>query len=406
MNYAEAGAWLYGAQLRGVKLGLDNTRALLARLGIENRSQRFLHVAGTNGKGSVCAILDAICRAGGIRTGLFTSPHLVTFRERIRIDGQMIAEDEVAASLTDIREIAAQDGTEPTFFEIVTALALGHFQRNSASVVVLETGLGGRFDATNVVTPAVSVLASIDFDHEAWLGSTLAAIAGEKAGIIKPGVPAVSLPQRQEAAGVILEAARVSGSPLRFIGAPIKQAVPGLPGSHQKWNAALAVAALEASGIRVPEGAVEKGISEVQWPGRFQIIEGRHILDGAHNKAAAERLALTWKETYGDAKATVILGILKDKDVRAICAQLLPVADAFIVCPVRSARSLTPLEVADAIHASNPDASCTLAPDLSAALEIARRRVRRILITGSLFLVGEALSIFEGSESAPEFTLQ
>ena len=406
MNYAEAGAWLYGAQLRGIKLGLGNTRDLLDRLGVDLGPRRFIHVAGTNGKGSVCALIDSICRAEGIHSGLFTSPHLLTFRERIRIDGEKIEESETAAGLTGIREIAAQGGVQPTFFEITTALALEYFQRKNVDVVVLETGLGGRFDATNVVTPAVSVLTSIDLDHEAWLGSSVAAIAGEKAGIIKPGVPAVSVPQREEVAEVLSEAARKAGSELRFINAPIKNAVPGLPGSHQKWNAALAIAALEAASTAVSARSIEKGISEVVWPGRFQIIDRRYILDGAHNKAAAERLALTWKEIYGDARATVILGVLKDKDARAICAELLPIADAFIASPVRSSRSSTAQEMVEAIRAVNPATPCQLAENLSAALEIAKRRVRRILITGSLFLVGEAIAVLEGSPAAPEFTSQ
>ncbi len=406
MNYAEAGAWLYGAQRRGIKLGLDSTRNLLERLGVDPGARRFLHVAGTNGKGSVCAILDAICRAGGRRTGLFTSPHLVTFRERIRVDGAKIGEDEAAEGLTRIRALVEESEPPPTFFEITTALALDYFQSKEVELVVLETGLGGRFDATNVVTPAVSVLTSIEFDHQAWLGSTLAAIAGEKAGIIKPGVPAVSAPQRDEAAAVLAQAAARCGSELHFISAPIKTAVPGLPGSHQKWNAALALAALEAGGIEVSARAIEKGISEAVWPGRFQILDRRCILDGAHNKAAAERLALTWREIYGDAKATVILGALKDKDIPAICAELTPIADAFIVTPVRSARSATVEELAEAIGAVNPTVSCTPAGNLSDALEIAKRRVRRILVTGSLFLVGEAIALWEGSGTSPEFTSQ
>jgi len=404
VNYEEAGAWLYGAQLRGIKLGLGNTRELLARLGVDLGARRFIHVAGTNGKGSVCALIDSICRAAGIHTGLFTSPHLLTFRERIRIDGEKIEESETAEGLANIREIAAQGGVQPTFFEITTALALEYFQKRNVDVVVLETGLGGRFDATNVVTPAVSVLTSIDLDHEAWLGSSLAAIAGEKAGIIKPGVPAVSVPQREEAGEVLSEAARKAGSDLRFITSPIKNAVPGLPGSHQRWNAALAIAALEAASI--PVSASSKGIGEVVWPGRFQIIDRRYILDGAHNRAAAERLALTWKEIYGDARATVILGVLKDKDVRAICAELLPIADAFIASPVRSPRSSTAQEIVEAVRTADPAAPCTPAESLSAALEIAKRRVRRILITGSLFLVGEAIAVLEGSTAAPEFTSQ
>ncbi|MFL6539832.1 MAG: bifunctional folylpolyglutamate synthase/dihydrofolate synthase, partial [Chthoniobacterales bacterium] len=191
MNYREALAWLYGTQLFGIKLGLDSIRRLVAELDVPAPEQRIIHVAGTNGKGSVCAMTDSILRAAGYRSGLFTSPHLVTFRERIQVNGEMISEDEVAAGLTTIRELIREWDPHPTFFEIVTALALRHFKRSACDVFVLETGMGGRLDATNVVTPVVSVITPIDYDHQKWLGHSLGEIAAEKAGIIKPGVPVV-----------------------------------------------------------------------------------------------------------------------------------------------------------------------------------------------------------------------
>ncbi|MFL6593993.1 MAG: bifunctional folylpolyglutamate synthase/dihydrofolate synthase, partial [Chthoniobacterales bacterium] len=183
MNYREALAWLYGTQLFGIKLGLDSIRSLIAELDVPAPEQRIIHVAGTNGKGSVCAMIDSILRAAGYCSGLFTSPHLVTFRERIQVNGEMISQDEVAAGLTTIRELIRDWDPHPTFFEIVTALALQHFKRSACEIIVLETGMGGRLDATNVVTPVVSVITRIDYDHQKWLGETLTKIASEKAGI-------------------------------------------------------------------------------------------------------------------------------------------------------------------------------------------------------------------------------
>ena len=206
MTFQESLSWLYGTQQVGIKLGLDNIRRLLGALGVEVERSRFLHVAGTNGKGSVCAMLDAICREAGFRTGLYTSPHLVTFHERIRLNGVMIPGEAVVAGLSRIRGLIAGWEMHPTFFEITTALALDYFQRENAELIVLETGLGGRMDATNVVRPAVSVITAIGLDHQAYLGSTLAEIAGEKAGIIKPGLPVVSAPQDREAEAVLRRA--------------------------------------------------------------------------------------------------------------------------------------------------------------------------------------------------------
>ncbi len=191
MTYGESLAWLYGTQNRGIKLGLDRVRRFFSELEWSGAGTQFLHVAGTNGKGSVCAMLDSVCRAAGMRTGLFTSPHLVTFRERIRMNGEMAAKEEIAAGLTHIRAVCERMESEPTFFEITTGLALMLFQRAGIEVVALETGMGGRLDATNVVQPRAAVITSIGLDHMQYLGATLEEIAWEKAGIIKPGTPVV-----------------------------------------------------------------------------------------------------------------------------------------------------------------------------------------------------------------------
>ena len=408
MKYDEAVAWLYASQLHGIKLGLENIQRLAGALDIRLAgpgAPHFIHVAGTNGKGSVCAMIDSCCRAAGLRSGLFTSPHLITFRERIRLNGEMISEEDVAAGLTKIRELAADWDHAPTFFEITTALALAWFQQKGAEVVALETGLGGRLDATNVVTPQACALTPIDLDHQQWLGESLAEIAREKAGILKTGVPAISAPQPDEVRAVFDGIAAERGVKLEYITAPLADAEIGIAGSHQHWNAALAVRAMALAGLPVPDDAIVRGLREVSWPGRFQQIDARFIIDGAHNPAAAERLAATWREFYGDKRAALILGILRDKDLRGICQALLPIAGRILAVPVANPRSATAQEICQAIGHIAPRVECIAVRDLPAAIRIAEAMERRTLITGSLFLAGEALAHFE-NRPPPERSAQ
>jgi len=408
MIYDEAVAWLYASQLHGIKFGLENIQRLAAALGVRAQGPEapaFLHVAGTNGKGSVCAMLDACCRAAGLRSGLFISPHLVTFRERIKLDGEMISEEDVAAGLTEIRALTAGWDHAATFFEITTALALQWFQRRRAEVVILETGMGGRLDATNLVTPRVSILTPIALDHQQWLGDTLAQIALEKAGIIKPGVPVVSAAQADEAARVFTQVAMERNAPLEFVTAPLSGFEIGLAGEHQAGNAALAFRALSLSGLKVPDSALRSGLAKLEWPGRFQTIADRFILDGAHNPAAAQRLAATWRAVHGEKRATLVLGILRDKDVLGICEALLPIAGRILAVPVLSPRTATPQEICKAIGKLAPRQECIAVRDLPGAIRIASSMERRTLITGSFFLVGEALAYFLNT-APPERTSQ
>ena len=408
MNYDEAVAWLYESQLHGIKLGLENIRRLVDALGLRVTGEgapKFFHVAGTNGKGSVCALLDSCCRAVGLRSGLFTSPHLVTFRERIRLDGEMISEADVASGLNEIRAIATGWEHPPTFFEITTALALAWFERRGAQVVALETGMGGRLDATNVVMPDVCVLTPVSLDHQQWLGESLASIATEKAGILKTGVPAVSAPQLDDVRQVFNAIAAERGAPLKYITNPLAHPPVGLVGSHQPWNAALAVEALAQAGVTLSDEALAHGLSNVAWPGRFHQVRERFILDGAHNPAAAGRLAETWREVYGEKRATLILGILRDKDVRGICEALLPIAGRILTVPVGNPRSATPQEICKAVGQVAPRQECIAVRDLGAAIRIAQSMERRALITGSLYLVGEALAHFEKT-GPPEASAQ
>ena len=318
----------------------------------------------------------------------------------------MISEEEAAAGLARIREIIATWETHPTFFEITTALALEWFQRMNADVVVLETGLGGRLDSTNVITPRVSVLTPIDLDHQEYLGSTLTEIATEKAGIIKPGVPVVSAPQYREVADVLNKSAAEKNTSVTFVSNPVENVPVSLAGSHQKLNAAIALAALHEAGIEVSDEAIREGLGNVSWPGRFQMLGENCVLDGAHNEAAAKRLVLTWKEVFGDERPAIILGVLKDKDMTAICRALLSIAAGFIVVPVRSHRTSSQDELVQILRALNPSIHCKTAPDLAQALDFTKKMPHKTLITGSLFLAGEALALFDANSKPPQIGSQ
>ena len=401
MIYQEALAWLYGTQRFGIKLGLENVKRLLRELTVPASNQRVIHVAGTNGKGSVCALIDSIASAAGYRTGLFTSPHLVTYRERIRVNGEMITPDEVSSGLTAIRDLIKDWDPHPTFFEITTALAMVHFKKTNCELLVMETGLGGRLDATNALTPIVSVITPIGFDHEKWLGHTLEAIAGEKAGIIKAKVPVVSAPQQPEAERVIRARAKECNAPLEFVTTVMEHRYNiALTGKHQQENAALAIAALRAGKVSVTDSAIAQGLATVEWPARFQRWDERTIIDGAHNPAGAKVLAETWREEFGDQRATIILAILRDKDVPGMLRALTPIAARFLLPQIRSERAVPPKELIP--HLSALGLPSSIASDFPAALESARANSEPILITGSLHFAGEALATLSGGPNALE----
>ena len=406
MNYREALAWLYATQRFGIKLGLENIERLLAALpgsGLETAAPcKVIHVAGTNGKGSVCAMIEAIARGAGYRTGLFTSPHLISFRERVRVNGEKISEDEVAGGLTEIRELIGSWDPHPTFFEIATALALQHFQKTRCEILVLETGMGGRLDATNAVQSSVSVITPIDFDHEKWLGHSIDQIAKEKAGIIKPRIPVVSAPQRAEAEVVIRQRAEECDAPLQFVNDPWTKTRIALRGKHQKMNAALAIAALQATDIQVSDDAIARGLSSVEWPARFQIWNERIVIDGAHNPAGARILAQTWREEFGNERATILLAILRDKNAAEIVHALAPIATKFVLPQIRSERAMPPNELAQVISSLTPSLPYSITPSVAEAISAAQRTSERVLITGSLHFAGEALAFLRGESRALE----
>ncbi|HST29311.1 MAG TPA: folylpolyglutamate synthase/dihydrofolate synthase family protein [Chthoniobacterales bacterium] len=410
MRYKEALAWLYSLQRFGIKLGLENIRRLIAELDVQPRNARVIHVAGTNGKGSVCAMIDSICRAGKYRTGLFISPHLVTFRERIRVHGEMISEEEVATGLTTIRDLVASWDPHPTFFEITTALALKHFAEAKTDVVILETGLGGRLDATNAVPSNVSVITPIALDHEKWLGDSIEKIASEKAGIIKPRTPVISAPQSAEAEKVIRDRATECEAPLQFVDQSYTESPIALRGEHQNLNAAIAIAAILAAKIHPPspgsggtgvtDAAIVRGLANVEWPARFQCWDKRTVIDGAHNPAAAKILAQTWRELFGDKRATIILAVLSDKDLGGICEALAPIADSFLLPKIRTERAMDPDDLGKAL--TDLGHQSEIAASFGEAFAKARNHSEPILITGSLHFAGEALAHLQGQPAAFE----
>jgi len=393
----------------GANFGLERTQKFAALAGNPQTQLRFIHIAGTNGKGSTSAMLESIYRAAGLRVGLFTSPHLVSFRERIQINRQMISEADVTRLVAELQLSLKGFSAEqhPTMFEVVTVMSLKFFAEQKCDLVIWETGLGGRLDATNIVTPAVSGITPSGLDHMQHLGSTLAEIAGEKAGIIKPGSIVLSAPQPPEAEAVIRTAAGAAGAKLKFITEPIASEIPlALAGSHQRRNASLAFAAIIEAGLRPDPRVVREAFAKVSWPARFQRTDERTVIDGAHNPHAATQLAATWREEFGDEKAVLILGILGDKDAAGVIAALLPIAARIICTPVRSPRALAPSDLAAMIRAQSPALPVSIAESLETALAEARTDGNRILIAGSLFLAGEALVRLSLAEGEHEWSAQ
>lgn len=400
MTYAEAIQFLYGLRWFGAKFGLDNTFKLAELAGNPQHQLRFIHVAGTNGKGSTCAMLESVYRAAGLRVGLFTSPHLVSFRERLQVNRQLIGEAEVVRLVGEFQPLLKQFSEEhhPTFFEVVTVMALRYFAEQKCDLVIWETGLGGRLDATNIVTPLASVITNIGFDHQQWLGDTLAKIAAEKAGIIKPGVPAFTATDEPEAFAVIEGVAQERGAALTHIGVQHASNLPAqasLVGEHQQRNAALAVAVVKALNgqIAVNDVAIRRGLETVHWPGRLQFVtrpDGRRmLLDGAHNLAGAEVLRAVLRS---EAPGTLILGILGDKDCRAMCEVLAPLAAKILLVPVSSERTTRPEELAPFCRAANPRTQVLLCDSLAQALTESQHDAF-VVIAGSLYLIGEAMEL-------------
>jgi dihydrofolate synthase/folylpolyglutamate synthase len=421
MTYREAVGRLlalHGGEHAGMRPGLERIEALLGALGHPERRYAIVQVGGTNGKGSVAATLAVILRAAGRRVGLYTSPHLVSFRERIRVDGEAISEDAVVDGMEALGTLVAR--LDASMFEASTALALDHFAREDVEIAVLEVGLGGRLDATTVGVPVATVISRIDLDHEAMLGDTLGAIAGEKAAIIRGG-PSFTAAQAPEALRVIEERAAAVGVPLAREGRELVVSVrargldgqridcagPGwtlhdahlaLLGTFQPSNALLAVAAARA--LDVPEAAIRAGLARVRWPGRFEVLgrEPRLVLDGAHNPAGARALAASLRELFPGAAITLVVGVARDKDAAAMLGALVPLAGRVILTAFDNPRATAP----EALRAALPATTATVEMAGSAAealaLALNARRTPVVCVAGSLFLVGDALGALQGRD--------
>ena len=408
MTYADAIQSLYDLRWFGAKLGLENTRRLAEMAGSPQDRLRFIHVAGTNGKGSTCALLESIYRAAGLRVGLFTSPHLVSFGERIQVNRVPISEAEVAAGVEALRPWLAcfTPDEHPTFFEAVTVMALRHFAAAACDLVIWETGLGGRLDATNIVTPLASVITNIQYDHQKWLGATLDLIAAEKAGIIKPGRPAITGTEAPEALAVIAARAREVGAPLTVVPRAAAEAPPldtldlPLRGRHQRMNAAVALATVRtlAREIPVEPDQIRAGLGRVSWAGRLQLVTlptgGRVLLDGAHNADGAAILAEALRDLFPGSRPALVLGILQDKDRGEMCRLLTPLAGRIVVVPVQSDRTSGTAELAAVCRAVCPGSSVEECPRLGPAIERLAGEPLTV-VAGSLYLVGEALEYLE-----------
>jgi dihydrofolate synthase/folylpolyglutamate synthase len=406
VRYPDSVEYLYalGNEIKSFKFGLENTIEVLSALGNPQDAFPAIHVAGTNGKGSTCAMIEAAARAAGVPTGLYTSPHLVEPTERIVIDGKQVTKEQFLDAFNRVHEVGLRMETHPTYFETVTAMAFLLFRDARIQLGVIEVGLGGRLDATNVVKPVLSVITPVDFDHETFLGSSLEQIAGEKAGILKPGVDAVIAPQRVEAESMITRRAAEVGAQLDFVRADEFRDVRidanhsefdfrgmhvycPLAGPHQVVNAATAAAALKH--LRIPPA----GIEQARWPGRLELVSRSPdiVLDGAHNPAGARALARHIRDFYSERRVWLIYGAMRDKSVQEITEILFPLASHVIVTAPGFARALRPKALVEA--SDHP--SIQVARDVRAALEMvsAADPSDVVFITGSLYLVGEARAL-------------
>jgi dihydrofolate synthase/folylpolyglutamate synthase len=397
--YRSAVEFLYDLRLFGAKFGLENTFKLAALAGNPQNKLRFIHVAGTNGKGSTCAMLESIYRAAGLRVGLFTSPHLVSFRERIQVNRELISEADVVRLVNEIKPLLQEFPADhhPTFFEVVTVMALEYFAEQKCDLVIWETGLGGRLDATNIVTPLASVITNIGLDHQQWLGDTVEKIAAEKAGIIKPRVPIITSAE-SEALRVIENVSNEKKAPLTVVTHCLALFNLPLLGEHQQTNATLAVATVNALQKQIPvsEEKIRKGLARVRWPGRMQLItttSGQKILlDGAHNPDGAEALRATIQSAFPGAKPAIIFGVFHDKDFASMCHALAPLADKIFLTPIHSERSEEPEKLIAACREANPHAAIQICSLLAEAIERTAHE-SFVVITGSLYLVGEAMEL-------------
>lgn len=406
---------------------LDRPRELLAILSNPQAQYPTIHLTGTKGKGSIGAMCASILQASGYRVGLYSSPHLQDFRERFQINGKLISQDDLTQIVYDIKpSLEAVDGI--TWFEVVTALAFEYFARQKVDIAVIEVGLGGRLDATNVLTPLVSVITSLSFDHIHLLGNSLASIAAEKGGIIKSNVPVISAPQPPEAQAVLEQIAAERGAPFTLVGRDWQySALPSsrngqgivtqsnssentseityttaLIGEHQAINTAVTIATIESvqsSGINIPETAIHTGLANVNWPGRLEVVQENPLLifDAAHNRASARWLRESLSTLFNAQPLTLVFGAKGDKDIRGMMEELLPIVDQLVITQAVDSRAESPEEIVHIARDAGYQGDIQVIPVVSEAVAVAMTSVGvsgMVCVTGSLYVVGEARTAY------------
>ena len=381
-DYKQALDYILGRERFGIRLGLKNISGLMKSLGNPHNSFKSVHVAGTNGKGSVCAFISSILQKAGYKVGLYTSPHLFDFKERIQVNGEEISEETVVRLLDKIKPFIK----DHTFFEVITAIAFLYFSEQEVDIAIIEVGLGGRLDATNVITPLVSVITNISEEHTHYLGEKLDQIAFEKAGIIKSGIPVVSA-----AAGislkVIQQVCSENNSELHI--AKPRHLETSLKGDFQEENASVALKVIDLlEGFKINDNAIKDGLHSAQWPGRMQFISKKLLLDCAHNPAGAAALAKELRKLSYN-KIVLVLGIMGDKDIPSICKHLEQFADEIIVTKPKIDRAAEPEEISRHLAKSH-----IIEPDVCKAIERANACCRNglVVVAGSIYLIGEAFS--------------
>ena len=384
MNYEEALKYIYSRELFGVKLGLRNITELMDSLGNPQTKFKSIHVAGTNGKGSVCSFLDSVLEKQGYKIGVYTSPHLVDFRERIKVNGKKIDKKSVASLLSKIKPFVK----EHTFFEVVTAIAFLYFKQQSVDFALVEVGMGGRLDATNVINPELSVITNVALEHVGHLGDTIEKIAFEKSGIIKPGVGVVSS-ENGKGLKVIKNICKKRGCSLNIV--KPKKIKTSLHGDFQYQNVSLALKVIDImkkKGYKISKEAVKGGLMTAKWPGRMEFVSENVVFDCAHNPAGAKALAKELKKMKKD--VYLVLGIMKDKDIKGLCNALEPVAKEIIITKPKITRAAMPGKIAKYIRKR-----VLAIGNVADALEYAKIKAGKkglVVLTGSIFTVGEAFS--------------
>jgi len=396
MNYVR---FLSSLERFGINLGLERINFLLDQLGNPQNKFKSIHIAGTNGKGSSAAMTASILKEAGYKVGLYTSPHLFDFTERIKINSKDISRKEFSEGIKQIKKIlTTKQSNHPTTFEVLTALAFWYFAKKKVDYAVVEVGMGGRLDATNVLLPEVSIITNIDYEHIEILGKSLAKIAKEKAGIIKPGVPVVTAERKKEVLAVIKRVCKEKSAKLKVESRAKNIGKKNLLGVYQGLNAACAVSTINLAGIKVGKAAIKKGLAKTKWPGRFQIVSKRPlvIVDGAHNPAGAKNLRVTIEEMFKQ-KFNIIFGCQQDKDYQKILAELKSIASQIIL--TRSSHKSAQKIKLLASYLKKQDIVIKTAASPRKAINVWDGKAP-LLVTGSLFLLADVLKKLDGFERA------